>query len=108
MALRAGVLNKRVTLQTVSNSADGRGGVTETWGDTVTLWAHIEELAGSEAFTGQQIASNLTHRVTLRYRTSVAPQQRLKYGTRILKVISVRNPDQRNEMLEVMCSEEDI
>lgn len=108
MALRAGVLNKRVTLQTVGTSADGRGGVSETWSDTVTLWAHVEELSGSETFEAQQIASNLTHRVTLRYRTSVTPQQRLKYGTRILKIQSIRNPDQRNEMLELFCSEEDI
>lgn len=108
MALRAGTLNKRVILQTVGTSADGRGGVTETWSDTTTLWAHVEELSGSESFESQQIASNLTHRVTLRYRTSVVPQQRLKYGTRILKIVSVTNPDQRNEMLQLMCSEEDI
>ena len=108
MALRAGTLNKRVILQTVGTAADGRGGVTETWSDTVTLWAHVEELSGSEQFTAQQIASNLTHRVTLRYRTSVVPMQRVKHGTRILKIESIRNPDQRNEMLELMCSEEDI
>lgn len=108
MALRAGTLNKRVILQTVSNGADGRGGVTETWADTVTLWAHVEEMSGGEGYEAQQIASRLTHKVTLRYRTSVTPQQRLKYGTRILKIQSVANPDQRNEMLELSCSEEDI
>lgn len=108
MALRAGRLNKRVILQTVSNAADGRGGVTETWADTATLWAHVEEIAGSERYEANQIASNLTHRVTIRYRTAVIPQQRVKYGTRILKIVSVVNPDQRNEMLELMCSEEDI
>lgn len=108
MALRAGTLNKRVILQTVSRVSNGGGGFTPTWADTTTLWAHLDELSGSEAFEAQQIASKVTHRVTIRYRTSVTPQQRLKYGTRILKIESVRNPDQRNEMLELMCSEEDI
>lgn len=108
MALRAGTLNKRVILQTVSRTSNGGGGFTATWADTTTLWARIEELAGREGFEAQQIASHLTHKVTIRYRTSVIPQQRLKYGTRILKIESVINPDQRNEMLELMCVEEDI
>lgn len=108
MALMAGRLNKRVILQTVSNGSDGGGGVTETWNDTTTLWAHIDELSGGERYEANQIASGLTHKVTIRYRTATTPQQRLKYGTRILKIESVINPDQRNEMLELMCAEEDI
>lgn len=108
MALMAGRLNKRVILQTVSNAADGGGGVTETWADTATLWAHIEELSGDEGFEAQQVASRLSHRVTLRYRTNVTPQQRLKYGSRILRINAVINPGQRNERLELLCAEEDI
>lgn len=107
MALMAGRLNKRVILQTVSNATDGGGGVTETWADTVTLWAQIEELSGSESYEAQQVASRLTHKVTIRYR-DVNPQQRLKYGTRILQIRGKINPGQRNESLELLCEEEDI
>lgn len=108
MALRAGTLNKRVVLQTTTNTADTGGGVTQVWADTATLWAEIDELAGREGFEAQQIASRLTHKVTIRYRTSVVPTQRLKYGTRILKIEAIVNPGQRNERLELMCAEEDI
>lgn len=108
MALRAGRLNKRVSLQTLANTTDGGGGFTQAWSTTATLWAHVEELAGREGFEAQQIASHLTHRVTIRYRTGVTPQQRLLYGSRALKIESAVNPDQRNEMLELMCVEEDI
>lgn len=107
MALAAGRLNKRVTLQTVTRTTDTGGGGTDSWGTTATLWAHIEELGGSEPFNGQQVASTLTHRVTLRYR-SVTPQQRLLYGSRVLKIVAVQNPDQRNEMLVLDCREEFI
>ncbi len=107
MAIRAGRLNKRVILQTVTPTRDTGGGATESWATTATLWAEIEELSGSEAFAGQQIASTLTHRVTLRYR-SVNPQQRLLYGSRILKIEAVANPGQRNESVVLDCREEDI
>ena len=108
MALRAGTLNKRVILQTVTQTTDGGGGFTDAWADTATLWANVEELTGSEGFEAQQTASSLSHRVTIRYRTSVTPVQRIKYGTRVLTINAVLNPGQRNEMLELMCSEEDI
>lgn len=107
MALRAGLMNKRVILQTLTVARTASGGATDTWADTTTVYAQIEELLGSEIFEAQQIAAGLTHRVTIRYRT-VNPQQRLKYGTRILKINSIVNPGQRNEMLELICTEEDI
>jgi SPP1 family predicted phage head-tail adaptor len=108
MAILAGRMNKRVVLQTVSNSSDGGGGVTETWADTATLWAQIEELSGSESFEAQQVASRLSHEVKIRYRASVTPQQRFKYGTRILKIRAIKNTGQRNEELVIGCEEEDI
>lgn len=108
MATAAGRLNKRVILQTLSQSSDGGGGFTDSWADTATLWAGIEELTGSEGFEAQQTAATLSHRVTIRYRASVTPQQRIKYGTRILKINAVVNPGQLNERLELLCTEEDI
>lgn len=108
MPLMAGRLNKRVILQTLTQTTDGGGGFTDSWADTATLWAGVEELTGSEGFEAQQTASTLSHRVTIRYRTGVTPQQRLKYGARVLKINAVINPGQLNERLELLCTEEDI
>lgn len=108
MPIRAGRLNKRVTLQTNTPVSDGGGGFTDAWADTATLWAEIEELTGTEGYEAQQTASTLSHRVTIRYRTSVTPQQRLTYGSRVLKINAVLNPRQANERLELLCTEEDI
>lgn len=108
MAIAAGKLNKRVSLQTASLAADSYGAAsTETWATTATLWANVEELTGSEGYEAQQTASSLSHRVTIRYRT-VTPQQRLLYGSRALRINAVLNPGQRNEMVELLCTEEDI
>lgn len=107
MALAAGRLNKRVTLQTLSTTGDGGGGSVETWADTATVWASVEPLRGSERFEAQQTASRLSHKVTIRHR-AVTPQQRVKFGTRYFKIEAVINPKERGELLELLCEEEYI
>lgn len=107
MALRAGSLTKRVVIQTLTRTSDGGGGSTEDWADTVTVWARVEPLTGTERFQAQQVASSLSHRITIRNRT-VTPQQRVKFGTRILRINAVIDPAERGEFLELMCEEEHI
>lgn len=106
MALAAGTLNRRIILQTVTLAADGYGGSTETWADTATVWARVEALAGDEAFQAMQMAASVSHRITIRKRT-VTAQQRVRYGTKTLVIRAVR-PDERDEMTELLCDEENI
>lgn len=106
MALRAGDLRERVTLQTATLTTDGGGGSTETWADVVTVWARVEPLTGREGFEAMQIASSMSHRVTIRQR-SVTPQQRVKWGSKILLITAVR-PDETNESVQLLCREDDV
>lgn len=107
MGLHAGKLSKRVTIQTHTDVPDGGGGTVKDWIDTVTVWARVEPLDGSERFQAQQVTSSLSHRVTIRHR-SVTPQQRIKFGSRILRINAVVNPNERGEMLQILCEEENI
>lgn len=106
MALPAGQLNRRVTIQTSTMTSDDGGGGAETWADTVTVWARVEALAGTEAWQAMQVAASMSHRVTIRKR-AVTAQQRVKHDTDILLIRSVR-PDERNEMLELLCEQVNI
>lgn len=106
MALQAGQLNQRVTIQTVTLTSDAGGGSTEAWADTVTVWARVEALTGGEAWQAMQVAANLSHRVTIRKR-AVTAQQRVKYGTDILLIRSVR-PDEHNVERELLCEQVNI
>lgn len=85
---------------------DGGGGSTETWADAVTVWARVEALAGQEAWQAMQVAASLSHRVTIRKR-AVTAQQRVKYGTNILLIRSVR-PDERDEYRELLCEQVNV
>jgi SPP1 family predicted phage head-tail adaptor len=104
--MQAGILRYRVIIQTTTRTTDGGGGFTESWADTVTVWARVEEMQGLEAFEAMQVASRLAYRITIRKRT-VTPQQRIKYGSKILRIKSVAT-DERAVYMTLLCDEEDI
>lgn len=106
MALQAGKLRERVTIQTVTRTSDGGGGFTEAWANTATVWARVEPLTGREAFEAMQVASTMSHRVVIRKRT-VTPQQRVIWKGKTLRINAVR-PDEIDEAVELYCQEEDI
>lgn len=109
MAMRAGKLSRRVTLQTLTMVADGGGGSTETWADTVTVWAAVRPLQGVERYRAQQVLSDLTTEVEIRYRAGVVPQQRFKYGSRFFVIIQPPiNVDEKNERLVCLCEERHV
>lgn len=107
--MQAGKLNKRVILQTLTNTDDGGGGSAQTWADTATVWAAVRPLTGTERFTAQQVSANLSTEVEIRYRAGVVAQQRFKYGTRLFYIAQPPiNPDNKNERLVCVCEERNV
>jgi SPP1 family predicted phage head-tail adaptor len=106
--LAAGVLTKRITIQSLTQVDDGGGGKTNTWADGVTCWASIEPGAGREFSDAKQQTPELSHVVTVRYR-AVTPKNRIKYVsnavTRVFNVRYVQDPGERHEQLVLYCSE---
>lgn len=109
-SLRAGRLNKRVTIQSLTRTSDGGGGFTEAWAaiDNGTVWAAVEPLNGRERFEAQQTQANLSYRVTIRYRSDVTAQMQVLYGSKTLPINAVLNPAERGEMLELLCEDENV
>jgi len=71
------------------------------------VWGKIQPLRGRELFLAQQVNAEITSKVTIRYygTTTVTPEHRVYFGARILEIITVINPDERNESLELLCKE---
>lgn len=103
--MKIGKLRHRVTIQKLISTPDGGGGSTKTWIDDATVWAAIEPLRGGERYVAQQIQSELTHKITMRYREGIKPQMRIKYKDRIFEILSVIDIDERRIWLEMLCSE---
>lgn len=103
--MKAGTLNKRARFQSLVSTPDGAGGSTTGWADYVTVWAQLSPERAREKIQQGRIAD--AQAGVLRVRSSTAT--RLIDGTyRVLVdgvVYNVRgaaNPDQRNDMIELV------
>lgn len=102
--LRAGSLRHRVTIQTLdaeSPSQDAGGAPNDTWSDVKTVWAAVEPLRGRELLAAQQVASEVTGTIRMRYEAGqgVTAKHRCKFGTRYYDILAVVNPTERNKEL---------
>lgn len=96
---------KRVTLQSISQVSDGQGGFTDTWVDTLTVWAAVEPLKAWEKMQAMQLQTPLTHKITMRYNSVATTAKRLKLGTRTMDIKSVINLNETNALLELRAVE---
>jgi len=105
--MRAGTLRNRVTIQEpVEGSADALGQKPVTWSDVVEVWAAVLPQSGREFYRAQQIRAELTHLLSIRYRSGINATLRIKLGTRYLYVVAVENVEERNHELLLLCVED--
>lgn len=100
-----GDLNKRVEIQVPTNTTDGMGGSTVVFSTTATIWAAIWPVSASEQVQAMQTAMTISHRIRIRYRSVLKASWRIKFGTRYFAIVSIINPNEKNEFLDLMCKE---
>lgn len=103
-----GKLRHRVVIQAENATPDGAGGFSDPWASptvVATVWASVVPLSGSEQFRGMQLEDKITHKITMRYRAGVTAKNRIVFGTRPFNIRVVRNIDERDRWLELMCEE---
>ena len=106
MSVRAGRLRHRVAIQSQSTTLDGYGESTGSWATDNTVWAAVEPVSGSERDIGEGRTGVVSHRVVMRYLSTVSPKKRLLFGSRVLNIDSVLNVDERDERMSLFCVEE--
>lgn len=100
-----GSLRERVTVQRKSATRDAIGGIIETWATLATLWAKVEPKSAGEQYRRQQIQAAADWTVTIRYRTDVAPADRLRWRGHEFEIVGLINTDMRRQFLELSCRE---
>lgn len=93
--MRSGDLRHRITFQTNTPTVNSSGETVDTFADAFTVWGAIEPLSGNRLFAAQQANSEAKGVVRVRYRDDILATMRMLYGTRILQIISIINPDTR-------------
>lgn len=103
--MHIGLLDKIIQIQRQTLERDTYGQQFETWINLTTVYANIKPLVGKEYLTAQQISTELTHDVTIRYRRDVLPKMRIKYNNRLFEIHSAIDSDERREWLFLKCRE---
>lgn len=108
--MRGGELRHLVTLDNPGTAvADGDGGFTQTFAELspARVWAAIQPATARdlERVAAGTVLSTASHIVTMRYHAGVTTKTRITFGTRVLNVTGVSNPDERNRELVCLCAE---
>ena len=103
--MRISDLNRRVLIQQRSTTKDSFGQQSTAWTDLLTCWAHIEPLSGRELVNAQAVNAEVTHTVTIRYRSNVTASMRVLYQGRIFNITAVIDPDTSHVWTSLNCSE---
>lgn len=108
MGISAGRLRHRIDIQEPQSSQDPiTGEIIHSW---VTVWpavpAAVEPLSVREFIAAQAVQSEISARITIRYRDGLLPTMRILHNGRIYNPAGwLADPVRGNEYLTAPCSE---
>ena len=106
MALAAGKMDRRITLERFVTSADQFNEPVKAWGALATRWASYEPISDGERFRAGETAATASARFVIRHSTAVAdlnPKDRLTFDGAAWQILHVKEIGRR-EGIEITCS----
>jgi SPP1 family predicted phage head-tail adaptor len=101
----AGELDRRITIQALTQTKDSEGGMVDDWADVSTVWAKVRNLSGNErrlTAEGGQAAEARTE-FTIRYRSGLNERMRISYGGKKYNIRHINNYAEAREFLVITC-----
>ena len=106
MSLAAGKLRHRVILQEQQSVQDTLGEMIVNWVEIARPWAAVEPLSAREFVASAAGQSQVTARITIRYRAGVNATQRILHRGKIYNIEGVlADKESGLEYLTLPCSE---
>ncbi len=105
--MQAGKLRHRIILQSSTLSRNANNERVKTWSTYGTVWGNVTPLRGQERLIADQIQSEITHNVQIRFdtATSVMAKHRAIHGSRTFEINSVENVEERDRERLLRCKE---
>jgi len=102
--MRAGKLRFLVSLQSATAVEDDYGEDVTTFTEYASVYADIIPLSGKEFFAAQQVNSEITIKVIIRYRDDVKASHRVVYNNQVFEIAAPPiNVRMRNRDLQLLC-----
>lgn len=88
----------KIIIQYQDVTEDAQGGRAITWKELSKSWAIVKAVSVYESINSKQLQSEVTHRITIRYREDLADtaetaKYRIKLDNRYHSIIGVKNLD---------------
>ena len=103
--MRAGQLRHPVTIQSFTTVADEYGSKEKTWVEFKPMRAAIWPQKTKEVEVNGKLVVLATSTIRVRYIPGVTPSMRVKFGERIFEILGIKNFEERNQYLDLMCRE---
>lgn len=107
--MKAGSLNKRITIEKPVSSLDEYGDQTGSFELFAKVWAKIMPKSGRNSFIAGKHTTDTTHEIEIRYSEKVSQIKsnfRIVFGTRVFEIENPPlNPMEANERLILICKE---
>lgn len=103
--MQAGRLNRRVTLQSPSQSVDELGQPIPGWTDVATLWADIRMKSGLEAIKAGAPVSTVQASIRIRYRPGVTAGMRVVHNLAAYNIVAVMPDVSGREFVDLACEQ---
>lgn len=100
-----GRTNKRITFCRYEEKENALSQTEQTLTEVKTVWASVEPTRGREYQEAQRVRSELTYKITTRCHKGITPDMFIKFKDRFFNIISIINVNERNKMLEIICTE---
>ncbi len=106
--MRAGMLNKRITIQQKATPVvqDEFGEEDPVWETVATVWASAEPLRGQEYLEAMRLEADIDIRFRIRYYAGLTPAMRVYYDGRYFNIISVIDVYEHHVEMQLMCKEQ--
>jgi len=107
--MRTGQMRHKIVIQEKTRTADGQGGWTTAWTDTLTLWAKMRAPSGLERIEAMRLTGQVQHYLLVYYDSRVNTRHRVKWHDgadwRYLQIDQVLDPNGMRRHLEIVCHE---
>jgi|DEB0MinimDraft_10_1074344.scaffolds.fasta_scaffold291583_2 SPP1 family predicted phage head-tail adaptor len=99
--------HQQVTFKSPSSSVDAYGQETGAETTVAVRRATVRQMSGRELAAASQLYPSANWKVICRYDTALLGSEtwNITYGSRVLEIGNINNVDERNRLLEFLCSE---
>lgn len=98
-------LNRRITIEALTQTQDSQGGMVDSWATAFTVWAKVMNLSGNErklTNQGGKVAEARTE-FTVRYNAGITAKHRVSYNGKLYNITHVNDYNENHRFMILTC-----